>query len=153
MLGNPSSHGKEANRGCLCVFCFSHGLSRVSRAPLLAQWVGESPASVRAHWLAHASIEVPDWLPNSADWPLVAGALMQLFDACRHAPDCALPSPAADSLWHVWLARAPVRLASFQRHHFEREMPHVACEGIDLEAGPRTLLGAGLPQRALVASG
>lgn len=102
---------------------------------MLAQWVDEIPASVRTHWLAHASEEVSGWQPGGADWPLVAGALMQFFDACRHAPDCALPSRAADSLWHLWLAHAPEGLASFQHDHFGREMPHVAGDGMDLEAG------------------
>ncbi len=105
------------------------------RSPHLAQLVNEIPPSVRLSWLAHAGEEVPGWQPHAADWPLVAGALMQFFDACRYAPDCALPSRAADSLWHLWLAHEAEGLASFQRRHFEREMPHVEGDGMDLEAG------------------
>ncbi len=105
------------------------------RSMLLAQRVQQIPAMIRTHWLAHAGEEIPGWRPSEADWPLVAGALMQFFDACRGAPDCALPSRAADSLWHVWLARDPAGLASFQCQHFGREMPHVEGADIDLEAG------------------
>ena len=105
------------------------------RSAMLAQWVQEIPGSVRTYWLAHAGAEVPGWQPSEADWPFAAGALMQFFDACRGAPDCALPSRAADSLWHLWLAHDSAGLASFQRQHFGREMPHVEGEGMDLEAG------------------
>jgi hypothetical protein len=70
---------------------------------------------------------------------------------------CALPSEAADSVWHAWLRRDPIGLERFCRKHFGIAVPHVERAGLGagvltntLAAG-RTLegiapLGPRLPQ-------
>ena len=104
-------------------------------------WLGLAriPGTVQDHWLAKASSELPGWQPNAADWLIAAGALLQFFDCCRlrtTAQPCALPSKAADSIWHLWQAHEPDSLAAFQRSEFGQVIPHVdaADLGADREA-------------------
>ncbi|HEY4084276.1 MAG TPA: hypothetical protein VGM81_26610 [Burkholderiaceae bacterium] len=109
------------------------------RSERVASSLARIPGTVRAHWLAKASSEVPGWQPNPADWLLAAGALLQFFDCCRlrtTAQPCALPSRAADSVWHLWLAHEPESLAAFQRNEFGQAIPHVEAAdlGADREA-------------------
>jgi hypothetical protein len=55
-----------------------------------------------------------------------AEGLLQFFDAVRHSGrPCALPSEAADSVWHAWLRWSPTSLDRYCRRHFGIAVPHV----------------------------
>ncbi len=54
--------------------------------------------------------------------------LMMFFDCVkRSGKPCALPSKAADSVWHAWAHFLPASLDEFCLRHFGRRMPHVAA--------------------------
>ena len=55
---------------------------------------------------------------------------MRFFDCVRSAHPCALPSKAADSVWHAWISLPASTSRSsdideFCRRHFKREIPHL----------------------------
>ncbi len=55
-----------------------------------------------------------------------AEGLLTFFDCVvRSSQPCALPSDAADSVWHAWLRMSPQGLDDFCRRHFGRPVPHV----------------------------
>jgi hypothetical protein len=55
-----------------------------------------------------------------------ASAPREYFDAVRHSGrPCALPSEAADAVWHAWLRWNPVSLERFCVRHFGAAVPHV----------------------------
>lgn len=84
------------------------------------------PAALKIAWLQHVDQEHPRWQPGREGWRLAAHALIQFFDASAAAAPhpCALPSRAADLVWHVWLQIDPDGLAAWQRAHYGREIPH-----------------------------
>ncbi|MDM4765158.1 hypothetical protein [Pelomonas sp. SE-A7] len=86
------------------------------------------PPRIQQLWLERINEDMPGWRPDEADWLLAAGALLQFFDSCKEQSDkgeCALPSRAADSVWHLWLKHEPAGLAAFQQQHFGIVLPHV----------------------------
>lgn len=84
------------------------------------------PAALKTAWLRHVDQEHPRWQPGHEGWRLAAHALIQFFDASVAAEPhpCALPSRAADLVWHVWLEADPDGLAAWQRSHYGRVIPH-----------------------------
>ena len=55
-----------------------------------------------------------------------AEGLLTFFDCVsRSDQPCALPSVAADSVWHAWLRISPHGLDAFCTSHFGRPIPHV----------------------------
>lgn len=104
-----------------------------------ADALAQIPPHVRQFWLDEATDELPGWQPTEADWVIAAGALMEFFDCCRMkttALACALPSKAADSVWHLWLKHDPAGLAEFQQRVFRMQVPHQEADelGTDLES-------------------
>jgi hypothetical protein len=100
------------------------------RCPRLLDAAAGIPPEVVDEWLRQtgAPTEVPGWQPSRTDWLLSSVALSQFFDLPRHRVTegaLALPSKAADSVWHVWLAHDAAGLARWQQHHFDRETAHL----------------------------
>lgn len=100
------------------------------RCPRLLDAAGNVPPDVADEWFSQtgASTDVPGWQPSRTDWLLSCVALSQFFDLPRHsvaAGALALPSKAADSVWHVWLTHDAASLARWQQHHFGRETAHL----------------------------
>jgi hypothetical protein len=59
--------------------------------------------------------------------------LLMFFDCVkRSGKPCALPSKAADSVWHAWARLSPASLDAFCIKHFGRRMPHM--EAADMTA-------------------
>lgn len=86
----------------------------------------ELPPSLYDYWKSSARNEFHG-IPT--DVVFFARAVVGLLDffACAaqgNAP-CALPSRAADSVWHAWLRLSPLKLEAFCRRHFGRVVPHV----------------------------
>lgn len=108
-------------------------------SPRSARLAAQIPDSVRLFCLASADEELPGWQPDEADWILASAALMQFFECCQLKTSdrpCALPSRAADAVWHLWLAHDASGLEAFQRHHFAQLIPHIEADqlGADLES-------------------
>ncbi|MGM9515369.1 hypothetical protein ACS5PK_14020 [Roseateles sp. DB2] len=84
------------------------------------------PAGLHQAWLAHASDEFPGLPSLESDWLLASTGLMQFFLAAAELEGpCALPSRAADAVWHAWLQWDAAGLSTFQRERLGREVPHL----------------------------
>jgi hypothetical protein len=71
-----------------------------------------------------------------------AAGLMDFFDvAARRGRPCALPSLAADAVWHAWLAWDADDLARFCRRYFGMSIVHMPQSGLGREALAQTLVG------------
>ncbi|MCE4539174.1 hypothetical protein LXT12_18130 [Pelomonas sp. P7] len=107
--------------------------------PRATEAASRIPAAVREAWRGHAARELPGLPVDDGAWLRCSIGLAQFFEACRlqeaHGP-CALPSRAADSVWHAWLAFDPEGLAAWQQRHFGRVLDHVESHalGAPLEA-------------------
>jgi hypothetical protein len=85
------------------------------------------PPAIRAAWAHHAPEDFPGLPVDDASWLLCSLGLAQFFEACRLQREqgaCALPSKAADSVWHVWLKLDPAGLAGWQQRFFGRVAAH-----------------------------
>lgn len=103
------------------------------RCPPATVAADQIPPTVRAAWAHHAPNEFPGLPVDDGAWLRCALGLAQFFEACRlqrgHGP-CALPSRAADSVWHVWLRLDPHGLADWQQRYFGREVAHREAEAL-----------------------
>lgn len=129
---------REVNQG--------RALSR--RCPPATVAAAQIPPVVRAAWVHHAPDEFPGLLVGGAAWLRCSLGLAQFFEACRlqqaHGP-CALPSKAADSVWHAWLALDPGGLADWQQRYFGRVVQHREAHALGApldESLARTWAGA-----------
>ena len=97
------------------------------RCPPATVAAAQIPSSVQAVWVRQAPDEFPGLRVDDDAWLRCSLALAQFFEACRlqraHGP-CALPSRAADSVWHVWLATDPAGLSDWQQRYFDLQVPH-----------------------------
>jgi len=97
---------------------------RLPRRHAVAQTI---PDKVKSAWFAGVEAELPGWQPDESDWRLSSLALLQFFEICGRQAEgqsCALPSKAADSVWHIWMTHDPLSLAQWQRRLFGKEIPH-----------------------------
>jgi len=93
-------------------------------AALAAQQI---PPAARNAWQALAADELPGVRLDETTWVESSVALAQFFEASRLQHDagpCALPSRAADSIWHAWLKADPASLADWQQRFFGRVVQH-----------------------------
>lgn len=93
------------------------------------------PPAVRAAWAHHAPDEFPGLRVDDGAWLCCSLGLAQFFEACRLQREqgpCALPSRAADSVWHVWLKLDLAGLTDWQQRYFDRVVEH--RESADLGA-------------------
>jgi len=105
--------------------------------------LNELPASLLPHWQAHAKDEFTGIPDDAIFFIRAAEGLMMFFDCVKQSDrhgdtPCALPSKAADSVWHAWLDLPQARFTdvdvdSFCQKHFGRRIPHVAAT--DMDAG------------------
>jgi hypothetical protein len=86
----------------------------------------DMPAGLYRAW-QHSACEAFEGISCDAlFFARAAEGLMMYFDCVRRSgKPCALPSKAADSVWHAWARFAPAGLDEFCLRHFGRRMPHV----------------------------
>lgn len=95
------------------------------------------PNAVFLHWQATAKNEFPG-IPSDAVFFTRAAEGLMMFFSCisRSKQACALPSKAADSVWHAWNSWSSINLDNFCGKHFGSTIPHVEAEnmssGIDI---------------------
>lgn len=99
---------------------------RIFKQSRYSQQLQDLPESLFPIWRTTAKREFPGIPSDAIFFARAAEGLMTFFDcAKRSSLPCALPSRAADSVWHVWAALSPIGLDAFCRKHFGREIPHV----------------------------
>ena len=114
-----------------------HGLRQASYQNMKVQDMANSvPASVYCHWRDTANVEFPGLKTTPANFAVAASALLQFFHmtAIEKAP-MMLPSKAADSVWHTWMAHDQAGLTSFLKTHLGQDIPHVEKNAMP-EQGP-----------------
>lgn len=97
------------------------------------------PSALFIYWQRNAALEFAGVPTSKVFFAQALDGLLDFF-ACVQASGrpCALPSAAADSVWHAWAARAPASLERFCIKHFGREIPHI--EEADMRAQMETAL-------------
>jgi hypothetical protein len=84
-------------------------------------------------WEAEVERTLPGMAVDNAAWVRCAVGLAQFFEASRLQRDagpCALPSRAADAVWHAWLRSDPAGLAEWQQRFFNRVIEHRESAGL-----------------------
>jgi hypothetical protein len=102
---------------------------RAARLRRTSPWraaLADLPAWLEPSW-RHSAPREYEGIPTDAFFFVrAAEGLLRFFDAVRHSGrPCALPSDAADSVWHAWLRRDPIGLERFCRRHVGIAIPHV----------------------------
>ncbi|WP_296948585.1 hypothetical protein [uncultured Massilia sp.] len=105
-----------------------------------ARQLAALPPGLEAYWRRSAPQEYQGIPTDAFFFVRAAEGLMDFFDAVRRSGRaCALPSDAADSVWHAWLRHDPAGLARFCQAHFGRPVPHIEREGLGSGALLHTL--------------
>lgn len=103
--------------------------------------LAELPPGLEAAWRHGASTEFPGIPRDALFFVRAAEGLLGFFDALtRQGASCALPSLAADSVWHAWLAHDPIGLERFCRRHFGAAVPHLEAASLEPGALARALV-------------
>jgi hypothetical protein len=91
------------------------------------------PLRLYDYWRDNAHNEFPG-IPKDAVFFMRAAEGMIAFFRCiaESKKTCALPSKAADSVWHAWIAMDKGGLNVFCRRWFGRVIPHTEAEQLDL---------------------
>ncbi len=111
----------------------------------------DMPPGLYDDWVRSAHIEFKGIPTDAFFYARAAEALLTFFECVkRHNMPCALPSKAADSVWHAWLRHSPATLDAFCERHFGRRIAHV--EAGDMSGGmqlpmARSLVTARLLER------
>ncbi|MBD8654545.1 hypothetical protein IFT68_02770 [Oxalobacteraceae sp. CFBP 13730] len=93
-------------------------------------------------WQRNSGKDFPGMPDSALFFTQAATGLMRFFEvaADRREP-CALPSLAADSVWHAWMAWDAANLDQFCRRHFGKPIEHLPYARLDALALPRVLVG------------
>ena len=103
--------------------------------------LAELPPGLEAAWRQGASTEFPGIPSDALFFARAAEGLFGFFDAVTtRGAVCALPSLAADSVWHAWLAHDPEGLARCCRRRFGAAVPHQEAAGLEQGALARALV-------------
>lgn len=89
------------------------------------------PPGLYDYWARTAHIEFKGIPRDAFFYVRAADALLTFFECVRRSSrPCALPSKAADSVWHAWLRYSPASLDAFCERHFGRRIAHVEAAGM-----------------------
>ena len=103
----------------------------------------DMPDGLYAYWAEHAGKEFEGIPGDALFYARASEALLMFFDCVTDGEEpCALPSKAADSVWHAWQAMSPASLDAFCVKHFGRTIPHLEAEAmpVPLESALATCL-------------
>ncbi|MCH8619703.1 hypothetical protein [Undibacterium sp. TS12] len=96
------------------------------------QALSEIPDAVMTYWQIKAKKEFPGIPSDAVFFIRAAEGLMEFFECVKRSKrPCALPSKAADSVWHVWNSWSSINLDCFCQKHFGCTIPHVEAEKMD----------------------
>lgn len=107
---------------------------RAARLRRTSPWraaLADLPAWLEPSWRLGAPSEYEGIPTDAFFFARAAEGLLRFFDAVKHSGrPCALPSSAADSVWHAWLHRDPGGLERFCRRHAGIAVPHAERTGL-----------------------
>lgn len=100
---------------------------RVRQASRYRKAMADIPAALYTYWKQTAQSEFKGIPQDAFFFASAAEGLLTFFD-CVHTSGrrCALPSAAADSVWHAWARLDPAGLGAFCIKHYGSVIPHVA---------------------------
>lgn len=99
---------------------------RVRQTSRYFRATAEIPATLYPYWKRSAQFEFKGIPRDAFFFARATEGLLTFFDCVRASgKPCALPSAAADSVWHAWTRMAPASLDAFCIKHFGRVIPHV----------------------------
>jgi len=113
---------------------------RAARLLRTSPWravLADLPAELEPYWRKSAPLEYEGIRTDAFFFVRAAEGLLRFFDIAARGP-CALPSEAADSVWHAWLRMDPASLDRFCVDHFGTVLPHIERDKL----GHGTLLRA-----------
>ena len=94
--------------------------------------LNDVPDSLFTHWQNTAHLEFPGIPRDAVFFACAAEGLLMFFDCVQHSDGaCALPSKAADSVWHAWSSLSQAKLDTFCRLHYGRTIPHIEAAQMD----------------------
>ena len=95
--------------------------------------LAELPPNLYSYWQRTAAFEFKG-IPQDAFFFVRATEGLFMFFECVTitGQPCALPSKAADSVWHAWARLAPEHLERFCRANYGRTIPHTEAEEMSL---------------------
>lgn len=97
----------------------------------------EIPATLYPYWKRSAQFEFKGIPRDAFFFARATEGLLIFFDCVRASgKPCALPSAAADSVWHAWTRMAPASLDAFCIKHFGRVIPHVEATEMGAQMAP-----------------
>jgi len=103
-----------------------HEVAREFARSTYAQVLDDVPAALFPYWAQTSQPEFPSIPRDASFFAQSAEGLMMFFDCAAAArKTCALPSRAADSVWHAWMRLDEVGLHRFCIRHFGKIIPHV----------------------------
>ena len=87
------------------------------------------PPALYSVWKRLAPLEFKGIRTDAFFFACAVEGLLTFFDCVRRSGQpCALPSKAADSVWHAWIKLNPIGLDEFTQRFFGRAIPHVEGE-------------------------
>jgi hypothetical protein len=106
----------------------------VARKSLYREAMADLPPTLYPYWKRTAQFEFKGIPQDALFFANAAEGLMAFFDCvAKSGKPCALPSKAADSVWHAWKKMAPAGLAAFCNKHFGRPIPHTVAADMKAE--------------------
>lgn len=93
------------------------------------------PSTLYPYWKSTAHKEFEGIPRDAFFFTYAADALLTFFECVRTGKACALPSKAADSVWHAWLHMSPASLDVFCKKHYGRTIPHLESAAMPVPVG------------------
>lgn len=94
--------------------------------PAIESILAEIPPGLFSYWQENAHREFPGIPRDASFYAQSAEGLVMFFDCAAAASrPCALPSRAADAVWHAWTRMDASGLERFCVRHFGKKIPHV----------------------------
>lgn len=107
---------------------------RLSGTSAYREAMQDLPLTLYPYWKRTARYEFKGIPQDAFFFTLAAEGLLMFFDCvARSGKPCALPSRAADSVWHAWARMSPSGLDAFCLKHFGRTIPHVEAAAMEAQ--------------------
>lgn len=103
--------------------------------------LNDLPAGLFPHWQNISSTEFNGIPRDAVFFTLASEGLMRFFDCVKRSKNaCALPSKAADSVWHAWISLNECDphsslIDQFCVKHFGRSIPHIEAAAMREDMG------------------
>ncbi len=130
--------------------------TRVRQSSRYGRATADIPPTLYTYWKSTARDEFKGIPSDAFFFARASEGLLTFFDCVRtSARPCALPSAAADSVWHAWSRLDAQHLAWFCRKHFGHSIPHTEAADmpVNLDAALANSLAAARRIEALPAAG